>query len=201
MKLDINGLDKELKNILTGSNSKVMFQARPVLNQHLNYDVLKYLLGQENANGVMVNLYRSHLYMHTLLQKRKVKANGLRFLDSLYSISGDTRKSNKKAIMVPCPFSNDFEDELFSCISEMERVDFIQIDDIVALQNYWNRERIEDFIDRLSKNISLLGDPPLCIVADSTRDEWVLEAIRSICHTVVEVNGFKLRRVKRIRKK
>jgi hypothetical protein len=215
MLIDIKDLKSELDNIVTDRNTRVLFKARPILNQSLNLDLITYLLEKIKANisnlngskrtsakmkvkenegtskGVIVTIFRSHSFVHSLLKKLKVDVDRVVFIDPIYSISGDVRKHADQAIILPCPFARTFEDSFFEALDKVGEVDFLLIDDIVTLNNYWSRERIEAFLNALSKRLAEMGDPSILIIADSTKDGGIIDIASAICDRVIEVDGIK----------
>jgi hypothetical protein len=195
MKIDINGLRNEMSEIMGTTNLRVLFRSKPVNNQTINFDLLNYMLKKRvKKNGspakvLIINLVRAHPYIFNLLKKKKVETKNIVFIDALFNISGDTRKFSDQAILLPTPFAKSFEEDVFKTIGEIPDIDFILIDDIVALQNYWCLERIESFLEKLSLVLSGMGDPPVLIVADCTKDERILTAAGAICDKVIEVDG------------
>jgi hypothetical protein len=198
MEADINTIRKELKSIITDDNTRVLFKTRPVLNQLLNLDIVAYMVKRgktkKNKNGkkgVMMTFFRTHPYLYNLMRKRKIDTETIVFIDPLFNISGDTRKYSDQAIIIPCPFARNFEDNIMDALSDVDGIGYLMIDDIVALQNYWDLKRIERFLERLSKKLAELGDPPILIIADCTKDDNILKLAGSICDKVVLVNGMK----------
>jgi hypothetical protein len=198
MKIDINGLRNELGQIMAGQNVRVLFKVRPVVNQTLNFDLLNYMIKKRKrklespAKGLILNLVRAHPYLCSLLKKKKVDIKNIIFVDALFNISGDSRKQSEQAILLQTPFSKTFEDDIFRILNENPDIEFFMIDDIVALQNYWGIERIEIFLEKLSMVLSGMGDPPVIIVADCTKDERILTAAGAICDKVIDVDGLKI---------
>jgi hypothetical protein len=206
MEADINEFKGQLKDIIKNPNTRVLLKTRPVLNQTLNFDILCHMLDgkrKKASKGIMLTLFRAHPYISNLLSKRKIEINGLTFIDPLYSISGDTRPYSDKAIILSCPFSRSFEENLFEALELVGKIDFVLIDDVCTLLNYWRFDRIEGFLEQLSKRLVGLGDPTMVIVADCTKDKKILEAAGTICDKVIEVNGIKKKKTvkKRVKKK
>lgn len=152
--------------------------------------------GTEKPTKVLIlNLVRSHPYIFNLLKKKKIDTSNLVFIDGLFNISGDSRKQSEQAILLATPFSKTFEEDLFKILTENPGIDFLLIDDIMALQNYWSLERIETFLEKLSMVLSGMGDPPVFIFADISMDERILTAAEAICDKVINVDGLKVIKV------
>lgn len=201
IEVDINGLRNMLGELIDGKNVRVLFKARPVNNQTLNFDLLNYMLKKRKRNsdkpvkGLVLNLVRSHPYLVNLLKKKNIDITNLVFVDALFKISGDSRTSSQQAILLQTPFAKTFEEDVFKIISENPGIDFLLIDDIVALQNYWSLERIETFLEKLSMVLSGIGDPPVFIIADSSKNERIITAAENICDKVIDVDGVKVIKV------
>ena len=198
IEVDINGLRNRLADIMGGQNVRILFKSKSVNNQTLNFDVLNYMLKKrKRPNGgptkvLILNLVRAHPYIFNLLKKKGIDTSDLVFIDGLFNISGDSRKYSEQAILLPTPFSKTFEEDIFKILNENPGIDFLLIDDIVALQNYWSIERIENFLEKLSMVLSGMGDPPVIIIADSTKDERILTAAEAICDKVILVDGLRV---------
>jgi hypothetical protein len=152
--------------------------------------------GTEKPTKVLIlNLVRAHPYLFNLLKKKNIDTSNLVFIDGLFNISGDSRKQSEQAILLATPFSKTFEEDLFKILTENPGIDFLLIDDIMGLQNYWSLERIETFLEKLSMVLSGMGDPPVFIFADISKDERILTAAEAICDKVINVDGLKVIKV------
>lgn len=202
MKVDINSLRQEVRGIMDNDRDKVLFKTRPVLNQYLNLDLITYLITRKNRKGkkgALLNFFRTHPYIYRLLKKRKVKTDSIVFIDALFNISGETKMYDADAVILPCPFKEDFEEKLFQALEDIGSLDFLIIDDLAALQNYWADERIENFLKKLVNKVERMGGPPIVIVADMTKNERLLEMASSYCDIEVEVNGYKNKKKRKLR--
>jgi hypothetical protein len=160
---------------------------RPAFNQHACLEALK-ILALKGKKIAFVSVYRAHPYIKRMLEEAGVPLDMIHFLDAVYLLSGEERKSSKNAHILACPFGKKFEDELLRVLQDLGDVEYVVLDNVMALVNYISDKEFKDIMLHLMETVYARG-ASLVMVADSTVCEEKASWLAELSDIVVDLNG------------
>jgi hypothetical protein len=187
--LDIGGIHSLLQKE-AGGRRRILIISKPVLNQKIALHAVSYFIKDKGCKGIMVNIRRPFMYSYTLFVKKNLPCDMLTFIDAITKISGESYDQNARSIILSCPFAKRFKSELADALERCEKPEFLIVDDLTSLLNYFSEDQFTDFAEDFSLMLRNMGNIPIILLADQSRDPVMLDWLCAICDVVVTVKGF-----------
>ena len=130
-------------------------------------ELLVHLLKEKGQAGVLISVDRPYVFVSRLMEKHKIPAGKLVFVDAVTNISGEPALSTEKLDLLASPFCINFLSGFTQChASKMAASSggFVLLDNLAALLPYMTEECIKKFVGIL-QNL----DTECIIVLDKER--------------------------------
>jgi hypothetical protein len=112
-------------------------------------ELLVHLLKVKGQAGVLISIDRPYLFVNKLMEKHKIPAGKLVFVDAVTNISGEPAMATEKLDLLASPFCINFLNGFTHChASKMAASSggFVLMDNLAALLPYMTEECIKRFI-------------------------------------------------------
>lgn len=172
----------------------VLFDADSTQFVRMNLVLLKGLLEDKGLGGIFITVDRPHQYMAHLLRMHQVSMDGLVFIDAIGRLSGDRKEALARAGYVDAPFHIDSLPDAIAGMNtgeipgvDVEKVDFVMIDNLAALLPFNSYAAVEAFVNNFISTMTARWNALVPMVADRERNGLLYDTVLSHAADVVSL--------------
>jgi hypothetical protein len=153
----------------------------------IKFDLLKRLLKKEK-HGIYVSINRTVHSLKEELEREKIKADKLYFIDCVSEQTGNGKAGNKNVSYINT--AQNLTDLGIELVNMMEKCHdcFVFFDAITALTLYHNTDVVGRFFHILNEKVRTSGSKGFLINVDDAEEEELTELVSQFCDLAVFFN-------------
>lgn len=194
----MKGIGTVIKSMQKKDHRKLLMVTDATNRTLINVAMLNHFLRVQGSSGIFITFDRPHQYIKKLLDINNINYDKLTFIDAISIISGNPSGQDSSMVkFINGPYKiNLFDDFVARSYSRngsgqevnLDKLDFIMIDDISALCLYNKDSDVKNFIINFFSKVDGLDAFIVAFTLDANYNKELYQFIREHCEKEIFIN-------------